>query len=279
MHRFARILIAGLLTGSIFLSFPACSQKDTDHPPQLSSGGYSQDGTYTPPMPDVSDALAAAQKVNNEVVAWLVLPNTEVNEAVVQTTNNDFYLRKDIEKKYAYEGCYYMDYESLMFDEGKNLARNTIIYGHNLGNPMGVKDDPTGVKFAQLFRLEEEQLAKQTPYVYLVTPAATHIFEIFAVSYCEAETSPIPYHYAEYSDKDFLTLVADMKARSLYTYDVSVSADDQILTLSTCSYKFGTYTQNPDQRFIVMGKLVKEGATFHETAALRINENPKQPSF
>ena len=95
-----------------------------------------------------------------------------------------------------------------------------------------------------------------------------HVFEIFAVFYCEAETSPVPYHMAEYSDERFNALIGDVKARSEYTYDVEVTPEDRILSLSTCSYKYGTYTQNPDQRFVVMGRLVREGESYHETANL-----------
>ena len=91
------------------------------------------------------------------------------------------------------------------------------------------------------------------PYIYFTTPAETHIFEIFAVVYCESETTPVPYHYAEYSDEQFDVLIADMKARSQYTYDVDVTPEDRIITLSTCSYKYGTYSQNPNQRYIVLG--------------------------
>lgn len=99
-------------------------------------------GELPPALPNVSAELADAVRQNSDVVGWLTLPNTTINEAVVQTTNNDYYLRRDVKKNYAYEGCYYMDYESVMFDNGADLAQNTIIYGHNLGSPMGVKDDP-----------------------------------------------------------------------------------------------------------------------------------------
>jgi SrtB family sortase len=211
--------------------------------------------------------------------SWLQLPNTKINEAVVQTTNNDFYLRRDVRKNYSYEGCYYLDYESVMFDGGKDLAQNSIIYGHNLGSPLGVKDDPDGAKFAQLLKLDDIEVAKKTPYIFLTTESGNHIFEIFTVMYCEAIISPVPYHYAEYSQARFSQLIADVKERSQYHYDVDVQPDDKILTLSTCTYKYGTYSQNPDQRFVVMGRLVKEGEDYYESARLTVNENPKAPSF
>lgn len=242
-------------------------------------GGYNSEGQYAPVVPDVKKQLADAHKENSDVVAWLALPNTKINEPVVQTTNNDEYIRKDAKKKYSYEGCYYIDYESVMFDDGKDLAHNTIIYGHNLGNPLGVKDDPEAAKFAQLLKLNDPEIAKKTPYVYLTTEGAEHIFEIFAVFYSEAVISPVPYHYAQYTETDFGELIKDVKARSEYTYDTDVNWDDKLLTLSTCSYKYGTYSQNPHQRYVVMARLVRKGEAFHEQANLKVNAAPKAPSF
>lgn len=242
-------------------------------------GTTDQNGKYMPNVPDVSAQMKAAQSKNEDVVGWLIMPNTTINEAVVQTTNNDFYLRRDVQKNYAFEGCYYMDYESVMFDEGADLAQNTIIYGHNLGNPMGTHDDPEGVKFAQLFKLEDEQTAKNTPYIYLVTPAQTHIFEIFAAFYCEERLDPVPYHLAQYTEQRLSTLAADAKARSNFTYDVTVNPTDKLLTLSTCTYRYGTYTQNPEQRYVVMARLMQESDRYRETAAIEKNPNPKVPQF
>jgi len=268
--------VALFSTVIMLITLPACGKKGTiDNP----NGEYDSSGNYTPSVPDVSKELEDARKQNTDVVAWLQLPNTKINEAVVQTTNNEFYLRRDVKKNYSYEGCYYMDYESVMFDDGADIARNTIIYGHNLGSPMGVKDDPDGVKFAQLLKLDDIEVAKSTPYIYLTTESGNHIFEIFSVMYCEALTKPVPYHYADYNDEQFELLVSDAKARSQYNYDTAVTAQDKILTLSTCTYKYGTYSQNAEQRFVVMGRLVRKGEEYHEKANLTANENPKAPSF
>lgn len=236
-------------------------------------------GAYQPDLPKAAEKLDKAIARNSDVVAWLTMPNTTIDEAVVQAKDNEYYLRRDVEKKYAYEGCYYMDFESVMFNDGKDLATNTIIYGHNLGKPMGVKDDPNGVKFAQLLKLNQEETAKKTPYVYLTTKGATHIFQIFAAFYCEAFTKPVSYHHAEYSTQELEALTADAKARSTYLYDVAVTGDDKLLTLSTCTYRYGTYSQNPDQRFVVMARLVQEGEALSPEAKISANLSPKEPVF
>lgn len=236
-------------------------------------------GSYRPAVPDVSAEMEKAIEKNSDVVGWLMIPNTTIDEAVVQAKDNEYYLRRDVQKNYAFEGCYFLDYESVMFDDGADLAQNSIIYGHNLGNPTGVKDDPEGVKFAQLFKLEDEGTARKTPYIYFVTPGAEHVFEIFAAYYCEAFTKPIPYHLVDYSPEDLVTLAEDAKARSHFLYDVEIKPGDKLLTLSTCTYRFGTYSQNSKQRYVVMARLVQPGESYHEEAKVTKNPQPKEPDF
>ena len=290
MQKIMKRIAAFMLAAMMVASMSACNRQSEEEPGSSASSGTSSSASstkssskgkddYKPTVPDVADKMKAAKEKNADVVGWLQIPNTTIDEAVVQTTDNDFYLRKDVEKNYAYEGCYYVDYESELKNNGKDLPQNTIIYGHNLGTPMGVKDDPEGVKFAQLLKFNEEKFAKENPYIYFTTEGAQHIFEIFAVAYCEPTTSPVPYHMASYDEDKFLRLVDDMMDRSLWTYEVPFSEDDKIITLSTCTYKYGTYNQNPNQRFVVFGKLVKDGESFHKEANLKPNAKIKEPNF
>lgn len=274
MKRNGKIKAGALLLAACLLSGCIVEGKSPD-----TVGRQSGSGTDQLKVPQVMEKLDKAIAKNSDVVAWLTLPNTTVDEAVVQAKDNEYYLRRDVERKYAYEGCYYMDFESVMFNDGKDLATNTIIYGHNLGKPIGVKDDPNGVKFAQLLKLNQEETAKKTPYVYLTTKGETHIFQIFAAFYCESFTKPVSYHHAEYSTQQMEALTADARARSTYLYDVTVTGDDKLLTLSTGTYRYGTYSQNPDQRFVVMARLVTEGEALSPEAKISPNPSPKEPSF
>lgn len=274
MKRNGKIKAGALLLAACLLSGCIVEGKSPD-----TVGRQSGSGTDQLKVPQVMEKLDKAIAKNSDVVAWLTLPNTTVDEAVVQAKDNEYYLRRDVERKYAYEGCYYMDFESVMFNDGKDLATNTIIYGHNLGKPIGVKDDPNGVKFAQLLKLNQEETAKKTPYVYLTTKGETHIFQIFAAFYCESFTKPVSYHHPEYSTQQMEALTADARARSTYLYDVTVTGDDKLLTLSTGTYRYGAYSQNPDQRFVVMARLVTEGEALSPEAIISPNPSPKEPSF
>lgn len=238
------------------------------------------DGGYIPNIPDVSSQLKAAKSENSDVVGWLQIPDTTVNEAVVQSTDNDYYYRRNLQKSWSYSGSLWMDHESTI-GSGKpsELSKNSIIYGHNLGKPQGVKDDPDGVKFGQLFKFDDIDFAKNHPYFYFTTESSTLVYEVFTVFYSEDRLSPVPYHYADYSDADYEKLLADVRDRSQFDYNVNVTTKDKIMTLSTCTYKYGTYSQNPNQRFVVMGRLVRENESFYEKADVKTNPDPKAPQF
>ena len=276
MRASAARVLACVIALSVLLPFSSCKRTNADNP--SASGYYDESGSYQISIPDRKPQLAELEKKNPDAVAWLHIPDTDIDEGVVQAGDNEYYLRKNVYGDYAYEGCFFLDYECLPMENGL-FSRNSIIYGHNLGSPMGVKDDPNGAKFAQLLKFANEEFAKKTPYIFITTEKNAYAFEIFAAFYCEAETVPVPYHYADYSDDEFTQLMHDVQDRSEYIYQAQPGNGDNILTLSTCTYKFGTYSQNPNQRFVVMARLMREGDTYQESAQFKKNPNPKPPTF
>ena len=55
--------------------------------------------------------------------------------------------------------------------------------------------------------------------------------------------------------EEFDQLVSGMKDRSIFKYDVDVTDSDEIVTLSTCTYR---QTTNGNGRFVVMGRLLRD---------------------
>lgn len=237
------------------------------------------------------EEMEKIKKEAKDTVAYLEVPGTTIKDAVVQTdektdrdwyaANNEYYYeRKDMYGNYLFEGCYFMDYECNLKDGKKDsMPQNTLIYGHNIGNPKGVTDDPNGIKFAQLLKFEDPEFAKQHPYIYLTTPGEDLVYQIFAVVFSEAAMEPMSYIASQYDKTQFKQLIDDVRARSYLNYpDITITEKDKIITLSTCCYKEGTYAQNNQQRFIVFGRLVK-GQNFAETVNVTVNPSPKKPTF
>lgn len=224
---------------------------------------------------DRANQLAEVAEKNPDAAAWLIIPSTKIDDPVVQGKDNEDYLRKDEYGEYAYSGCLYMDFRN----NTQTLDKNTIIYGHNLGSPLGLLDYDDGEYFAQLFKFTDIDFAQNNPYIYYYNNGKLHVFEIFAVFYTEAYSKPVEYFHNTYSEDDFTTLMEDVKTRSEYNYPISINSDDKLITLSTCSYKFGPYNINPNQRFVVMGRLLQENAVLKDNVEISVNTNKKEPDF
>lgn len=203
-------------------------------------------------------------EINPDTVGWLSVPGTLVDDVVVQSkVDNYVYFRKDYKKEYDYEGVYYVDWRA-DFKEGykDELPLNTVIYGHAFtDNP---DSDNYKVKFSSLHNLRDEELVKESPYIYLSTRENNYAFKIFAVFIVDAGNPDLPYNKPDADVEDFVTMVEDeVLPRSIWVYpDTEISNEDKFITLSTCVYRLEddslTGYPNTWYRYAVMGKLVDQ---------------------
>lgn len=200
----------------------------------------------------IPEALERSIKANPDTVGWITVPNTDINNAVMQspsdTYETQFYLRRNEKKEDDIYGCYFADFESPV-GEREVLEPNTVIYGHSSPG-----DDPDGKRFSQLFRFANADFAKTTPYVYIATPQERLVFEIFAVFYTKTD---FQYNLVQITNEEMRGITQKAEELSLYDYAGEVTAEDRILTLSTCSANF---SPNGDGRFVIMAKLLPAGA-------------------
>ena len=283
-------ILALLLAGVMLLSMSGCDSRETPVKEETPKQEEIQVPDVKPEekpkeekepevvidKPELGENIAELKAQNDDVVGWLRIPDTEIDNAVMHTTNNDFYHRKDELKQYSWTGCYYADYECSFGPTSDDLSRSTVIYGHNVNFDDG-KDKE---RFSQLFHFADEEWAKEHPYIYFSTPEEDMIWEVFAVAYTTTDFNYIQVlkdrkvSDEQITEAQMINIVNEARERSEYDYnDVEVNGDDKIITLSTCSYKYG---QRNDVRFIVMAKLVTEDDTLVETANITINADKKE---
>ena len=175
-----------------------------------------------------------------DIIAWLTLPDTEVNYPVTQAEDNDYYLRHLYDGTYNKAGCLFADYENR-----KDFSdRNTIIYGHNMRD---------GSMFASLNEYKEQGYYDSHPQMYLVTPEGGYLCDIFAAFEAkpkESGSDTSPWRMEWKDDGAYTSWLSAMADRSVVETDVTVTSSDKVLTLSTC-------TPGGASRFIVMGKLTE----------------------
>lgn len=207
-----------------------------------------------------SGSIEEWKKINSDVVAWLNIPDTNIDFPVLYTDNTDYYTHRGYYKEQSKNGVIWFDEDTKFTEAGDVASTNGIIYGHNWTNcwrPIRI-GDPQDMMFAQLAAYEQEEFGKSHPYVYLTTPTGQHKYQIFTAFYT---TTAFKYYFAELPDprpinKATLTMdemISQAIAKSEYDLGVTATAQDKIITLSTCTRVLGP---GDDQRFVVMAKLV-----------------------
>lgn len=193
--------------------------------------------------------------VNEDVKGWIKIDNvdgendTKIDYVVVQSDANDpeFYLHKDwVTKEYLKAGSIFLDYTSSVERNSQNL----IIHGHNMTS----SDD----MFHYLLDYRKLDFLKEHPIISFDTIYEEGLWKIFAIV-----TTPGNNDRGDYfqfirsdfkNDRDFIEYVYQIRVRSRFNIDdVDINEDDQILTLSTCSYELSNY------RIIILARKVREG--------------------
>lgn len=182
--------------------------------------------------------FSTLQEINKDTVGWLTVNNTRIDYPVVQAKDNDYYLRRDYYQNKNRHGWIFMDYRN----NPDELNENTIIYGHNLANQ---------TMFGTLrYALNSYWYKKSANQIITFnTPNENMKFQIFSIY-----TIPTTNDYLDitFPTTDAYQAYIDLvKGRSIYDFNIEVTTDDKILTLSTCA-------NGNDKRLVIHAKLIKE---------------------
>lgn len=182
--------------------------------------------------------FSTLQEINKDTIGWLTVNNTRIDYPVVQAKDNDYYLRRDYYQNKNRHGWIFMDYRN----NPDELNENTIIYGHNLANQ---------TMFGTLrYALNSYWYKKSANQIITFnTPNENMKFQIFSIY-----TIPTTNDYLDitFPTTDAYQAYIDLvKGRSIYNFNIEVTTDDKILTLSTCA-------NGNDKRLVIHAKLIKE---------------------
>lgn len=174
--------------------------------------------------------------INSDTVGWLRVEGTNINYPIVQTSDNNYYLKRDFKQKYSNAGWVFMDYRNKL----SNLDRNTIIYAH------GRVDGTMFGSLKNIFSSNWYQ-NKNNYIVKMSNEYNNSMWEVFSV-YIISETSD--YLKIDFKDDyEYIEFLRMLQGRSEYEFDVELNKEDKILTLSTC------YKEN--ERVVLHAKLIK----------------------
>jgi sortase B len=180
--------------------------------------------------------FTALAEINPDVAGWLSLENTVINYPVVQGTDNEYYLEHLFTRETNHTGCIFVDYRN-----AKDFSdRNTAMYAHHMRN---------GSMFAELEGYREQDYYETHKELILQTPSGVYLIQPFSGLLADGYTDYVQFDFP--TDESFMTYINDLIAKSTFKSDVTVTAEDRIVTMSTCRYDV------TNGRYAVFGKLVK----------------------
>lgn len=183
------------------------------------------------------------QAINPDIVGWLLCEDTVIDYPVVQGQDNSYYLNHLFDGTVNKTGSLFVDYRNT-----PDFAdRNTIIYGHNMKN---------NTMFSALMGYKDQVYYEKHPHMKLLTPEMNYTIELFAGYVTDDQDDAWEIQFAD--GEEFMSWIEQLINRSTFSNNVDLTADDHVVTFSTCSYEF------EDGRYVLFGKLVSE----HDPASM-----------
>lgn len=177
---------------------------------------------------------------NKDTYGFINIPNTKVSYPMVQSEDNDFYLKHGIDGHPLAVGAIFIDFRNHKKIESN---RNIIIYGHNMLNGSMFYDATKFVDDRSFFMNTDNDIE-------ITTFDGHYIFRVFSAYPTDKYDRYFRTYFA--TDEEFVTFLYEREAKSLHHRDdISFSADDVIITLSTC------ILGNEEGRYAVHAKLIK----------------------
>ena len=183
--------------------------------------------------PYVNQNILDLQAINADVVGWLTIGNTEIDYPFVWCKDNNFYLRRNINKEYAEAGTVFMDYRC----ERDFSLPNTILYGHH------VKNDSM---FGTLKNFDSKAFfdANQTGKIFLTD----RVLELEIIAFMNVKSRDKEVYKTEFGENDKAVFFEYIKENAKHYRETEFSETDMFVTLSTCSY------ESANARMVIVAK-------------------------
>ncbi|MCD7730730.1 MAG: class B sortase [Oscillospiraceae bacterium] len=222
----------------------------------------------------VSAAAEEMLAINADYVGYLYIPDV-LSEAVVQTTDNDYYLDHNFYSQNRSCGTIFADYRNNVSDYSDLQSDNIILYGHNQRD---------GTMFGNLdyYKWDYKYWLKN-PFIYFdnIYESGTYVIVSSFVVNTEPEHDDgnvFDYNnfinFSDEGDYTFESFKKEITERSHFITGIDIDETDKFLTLSTCSYEW-----EPSRHVIVARKLRSGETTDNiDTSNFTVNSNPKWPA-
>ena len=189
---------------------------------------------YVSTSGDSVDFEALLRK-NDEVVAWLRIPDTNIDFPVMKASDNKYYLSHDFERNYAITGGIFLDYRNA----GDFSDEFSVIYGHRMSS---------GRMFSDIGKFEDRDFFESHQRAVLYAPGQK--YELRFVAFASVYgVQPEIYSVGLY---DRSAAVGKVLENASIIVEGEVGVYSRYVLLSTCS------TKEESKRDVLLGVLTEE---------------------
>ncbi len=190
----------------------------------------------TPPEVRQNFLNLREQFQNDDIIATINIENTNIAYPVVQYSDNDYYLTRDLNKENNVNGSVFMDYSNSIYP----FDDNTVIYGHNMKN---------GEMFHNIRFYQDKKFYEEHSIIQLNTLYENTEWLVFSTYITKTDFDYIKTKFKDsYEFEEFINLLQE---KASYDTGVLVTESDKILTLSTCT------NRTDDERYVVHAIRIK----------------------
>lgn len=182
------------------------------------------------------NTLASYINQNSDFAGILFINDTSIDFPVLKGKDNDYYLKRDINKEKDKYGSIFMDYRNF----GAGFDRNTIIYGHNM------KDNKM---FGELRNYMDYSFTLNNQIIEFRDLYSTRKYKIFSTYFSDSDGDLITTSFTDETFSNYINIITE---NSFHDYNLPLSIEDNILTLVTCSYEID------DGRYFIHAVEIKE---------------------
>ena len=171
------------------------------------------------------------KRKNDDIIGWIFMENSIIDFPVVQSEDNEYYLRRLIDGSYNRAGTIFMD-----FRNNKDFSDEiTIIYGHNMKN---------NTMFGSLLNFKNQSYYDNHKKMYFYTAEKKYEIDLIA-GYTENADAPI-FEYPS-TGKNKNDIIKNAISKSTFVSNIEFLPENRFIALSTCSYEYD------EARYILIG--------------------------
>lgn len=226
------------------ISFPKPSDDSSKNDHSSRAGDTSSNSDESSSSPDNSDSSDSktgytdgeatggsesyTYEYTDRMIGWIKIPGTNIDYPVMyKERDNSYYLTHDYANRYDTYGSIYLDGYQYVG------AQNMTLYGHNINAAYKAM-------FRELLNYERQSYLNDHPTVYFNIGEGEQEYEVIGCLILNVSKETLGFARCEFSgEKDLIDF-----AQNLYDHctakrsGIEFSADDEFLTLVTCSYHY-----------------------------------------